>query len=90
MQLGDDWETLYRAKRSSATRRHDRAKRRRMAQFGDIRFVTAANPDEATAALEMLMQQKSLSFARKGISDMFARPGSEDVRFYHRRRALQE
>jgi CelD/BcsL family acetyltransferase involved in cellulose biosynthesis len=78
MQLGGDWETLYRAKRSSATRRHDRAKRRRMAQFGDIRFVTAANPAEATAALEMLMQQKSLSFARKGISDMFTRPGCRE------------
>jgi CelD/BcsL family acetyltransferase involved in cellulose biosynthesis len=78
MQLGGDWEALYRAKRSSATRRHDRAKRRRMAQFGDIRFVTAASPAEATATLETLMQQKSLSFARKGISDMFARPGCRE------------
>ena len=42
-QLGGDWETFYRAKRSSATRRHDRAKRKRMSEFGDIRFVTAAD-----------------------------------------------
>ena len=75
MQLGSDWETFYRAKRSSATRRHDRAKRRRMAEFGDIRFVTATDPTDARSTLETLMQQKSQSFARKGISDMFARPG---------------
>jgi CelD/BcsL family acetyltransferase involved in cellulose biosynthesis len=73
--LGGDWETFYRAKRSSATRRHDRAKCKRMAQFGDIRFVTAADPTDAKKTLETLMRQKSLSFARKGISDMFARPG---------------
>jgi CelD/BcsL family acetyltransferase involved in cellulose biosynthesis len=75
MRLGDDWETFYRAKRSSATRRHDRAKRKRMAQFGDIRFVTAVSPAEARATLETLMRQKSVAFARKGIPDMFARPG---------------
>ena len=78
MQLGGDWETLYRAKRSSATRRRDRAKRRHMSEFGDIRFVTAADPNDATATLEMLMEQKSRLFARKGISDMFARPGCRE------------
>jgi len=75
MRLGGDWEALYRTKRSSATRRHDRAKRRRMAQFGDIRFITAADAAETQATLEILMRQKSISFARKGIPDMFARPG---------------
>ena len=49
-----------------------------MAQFGDIRFVTAADPTDATATLETLMQQKSQSFVRKGISDMFARPGCRE------------
>jgi CelD/BcsL family acetyltransferase involved in cellulose biosynthesis len=75
MQLGDDWEAFYRAKRSSATRRHDRAKHRRMAQFGEIRVVTAADAADARTTLETLMRQKSVSFARKGIPDMFARPG---------------
>jgi len=75
MQLGGDWETFYRAKRSSATRRHDRSKRRHMAQFGDIRFITTTNAADARATLETLMRQKSLALARKGISDMFARPG---------------
>ncbi len=75
MRLGGDWETFYNAKRSSATRRHDRAKRRHIAQFGDIRFVTATNSAEVRATLETLMRQKSLAFSRKGIPDMFARPG---------------
>jgi len=46
-----------------------------MAEFGDISFVTAADPDDARQTLETLMAQKSRSFARKGIADMFARPG---------------
>ena len=75
MRLGAEWETFYRTKRSSATRRHDRAKRKRMAQFGDIRLVTATDSADARRTLETLMRQKSLSFARKGIPDMFERPG---------------
>ena len=46
-----------------------------MSKFGDIRFVTAANSADARTTLETLMQQKSLALARKGIPDMFARPG---------------
>jgi CelD/BcsL family acetyltransferase involved in cellulose biosynthesis len=46
-----------------------------MAQFGDIRFVTTTDSADARTTLETLMQQKSLAFARKGIPDMFARPG---------------
>ncbi len=76
--LDDDWETFYRAKRSSATRRHDRAKRKRMAEFGDIRFVTATDAADAKTTLETLMRQKNLAFVRKGIPDMFARPGCRD------------
>jgi CelD/BcsL family acetyltransferase involved in cellulose biosynthesis len=75
VRLPGDWETFYRAKRSSATRRHDRAKRKRMSQCGDIRFVTAADPADVRMSLETLMRQKSLAFGRKGIPDMFARPG---------------
>jgi CelD/BcsL family acetyltransferase involved in cellulose biosynthesis len=77
-QLGDDWETFYRAKRSSATRRRDRAKRKRMSEFGDIRFVTASDADDVCHTLETLMDQKSRSFARKGITNVFARPGYKE------------
>src|SRR5258707_9901752 len=74
-QLGDDWEKFYFAKRSSATRRRDRAKRRHMAEYGEIRFVTATEIDDARRTLETLIDQKHRTFARRGIPDVFARPG---------------
>jgi CelD/BcsL family acetyltransferase involved in cellulose biosynthesis len=77
-QLTEDWETFYRTRRSSATRRHDRAKHKRMSAYGAIRFVEAAEADDARRTLITLMEQKSRSFARKGIADMFARPGYRD------------
>ncbi len=74
-QLGDDWETFYRARRSSATRRRDRTKRKHMSEFGEIRFETVAEPADLRQTLDTLWQQKKRIFARKGIADIFARPG---------------
>ena len=74
-QLGDDWETFYRAARSSATRRRDRTKRKRMSEFGEIRFVTATEPADLRRTLDTLWEQKKRIFAHKGITDLFARPG---------------
>lgn len=77
-RLSDDWEKFYYAKRSSATRRRDRAKRRHMSQYGDIRFKTADDMADARRTLEILMEQKSRSLARKGIADIFAPPGHRE------------
>ena len=77
-RLGDEWEKFYVAKRSSATRRRDRAKRRHLSEYGQIRFITASDPDDARRTLEILMDQKSRALARKGIVDIFARPGHRD------------
>jgi CelD/BcsL family acetyltransferase involved in cellulose biosynthesis len=74
-RLGDEWEAFYNAKRSSATRRRDRAKRKRMAEFGDIRFMTAVEPDDIKKTFDTLWEQKKWIFARKGIADIFAKPG---------------
>ena len=74
-RLGDSWETFYYAKRSSATRRRDRAKRKHMSEHGEVRFVTSAGGDDARRTLATLMDQKSRAFAHRGIPDMFARPG---------------
>ena len=74
-QLSDDWETFYRARRSSATRRRDRAKRKHMSEFGEIRFETVAEPNDLRETLDTLWEQKRRIFARKGIADIFARPG---------------
>jgi CelD/BcsL family acetyltransferase involved in cellulose biosynthesis len=76
--LTGDWEKFYVTKRSSSTRRRDRTKRGHMAKHGDIRFITARDADDARRTVETLMEQKSRSFARKGIPDLFARPGHRE------------
>jgi D-aspartate ligase len=73
--LGTDWQEFYSAKRSSATRRRDRAKRKHMSEFGEIRFVTSTDPEDARRTLETLMKQKGRLLAHKGIADIFAPPG---------------
>jgi predicted ATP-grasp superfamily ATP-dependent carboligase len=73
--LGSDWEKFYAAKRSSSTRRRDRSKLRHLSEFGEICFATSPDADDAGRTLETLMEQKSRLFARRGIADMFARPG---------------
>jgi CelD/BcsL family acetyltransferase involved in cellulose biosynthesis len=77
-QLGDDWDKFYFDKRSSATRRHDRAKRRHLSKYGEIRFVTSADAEDARRMIETLTLQKSRLFARGGIPDVFARPGCKE------------
>jgi CelD/BcsL family acetyltransferase involved in cellulose biosynthesis len=73
--LGDNWETFYYAKRSSATRRRDRSKRKHMTEFGEILFTTVTAPDDVRRTLDTLWQQKKQIFGRKGIADIFDRRG---------------
>jgi CelD/BcsL family acetyltransferase involved in cellulose biosynthesis len=73
--LGADWDSFYTAKRSSATRRRDRTKRKRLGEFGEVKFVTAAGEQEIRTSFEILKQQKSLQFARMGVANLFAKPG---------------
>ena len=40
--LTGDWETFYAAKRSSSTRRRDRTKRKRLAEFGEVKLINPA------------------------------------------------
>jgi D-aspartate ligase len=74
-RLDGEWNKFYAAKRSSATRRRDRSKRKRLAELGEIEFVTCAESQDAKRTLQTLMAQKHRLFARRGIPDMFARPG---------------
>lgn len=74
-RLGDDWKEYYAAKRSSATRRRDRAKRKHLMEFGEVNYVTCAGPDDARCTLKTLMAQKHRLFVDKGIPDLFARTG---------------
>lgn len=72
--LGEDWEKFYASKRSSSTRRRDRTKLKKLGDLGEVRFVT---PDAADLprTLETLVDQKSKSFARMGVGNLFSRPG---------------
>ena len=73
--LGADWKKFYAAKRSSATRRRDRTKRKHLSEFGAIDFATVTDAHAIRDTLEILMRQKSRLLARRGIADLFARPG---------------
>ena len=78
MRMAGDWESFYAAKRSSATRRRDRTKRKRLSEAGEIRLVTAQTPAEITCTLTALMTQKTRALARMGVPDIFARPGHRE------------
>jgi CelD/BcsL family acetyltransferase involved in cellulose biosynthesis len=73
--LMESWDAFYNAKRSSATRRRDRSKRKNLGEAGEVRFVTATSPADALDTLSVLVEQKTASFARQGIRNLFALPG---------------
>ena len=73
--LGAGWEQFYTSKRSSATRRRDRTKLKRLGEIGEVRFVDPQEGAEISATLDTLIAQKSKQFARMGVADIFARPG---------------
>ncbi len=76
--LAGTWDAFYAAKRSASTRRRDRTKRNRLADFGDVKTTTPETTGGLLQALSVLMQQKGRSLARMGIADFFARPGYAD------------
>ncbi len=80
-RLGDDWADFYAAKRSSTTRRRDRSRRRRLAEVGEVRHVTPQARADIAASLSTLMAQKARSLARKGVPNLFDRPGYRDFYF---------
>jgi len=76
--LTGDWETFYTTKRSSATRRRDRTKRKKLSEFGALTFVTPADAGDILQTLDTLMAQKARSFAHMGVANLFAKPGHAD------------
>ncbi len=90
--LAGDWEKFYATKRSPSTRKRERRQFKHLAEHGKVRFVDVDDPAEIARTLETLILQKSASFARMGVEDMFARPGYRefflDVATDHNVRAL--
>jgi len=76
--LAAGWDEFYAAKRSSSTRRRDRTKRKRLAEFGEIKLVTADSIETIRATLEILAAQKARAFSRMGVANLFARAGYKD------------
>jgi CelD/BcsL family acetyltransferase involved in cellulose biosynthesis len=76
--LGDDWESFYASKRSSATRSRDRTKRRRLGDSGELRITTLQDPEERQTALRILFSQKGRFFARIKEPNMFEQPKYSD------------
>jgi len=68
------WAEYYEAKRSSPTRRRDRSKLKRLGKIGAVRFVTPQDRGEIERSVNVLIEQKSRSFARMGVANMFDRP----------------
>src|SRR5262245_15272700 len=77
-ELVGTWDEFYAAKRSSATRRRDRTKRKRLGEHGEVRFVNAGGSASLAPTLDTLMEQKARTFARMGVQNLFARPGHRD------------
>ena len=90
--LSGDWEKFYATKRSSSTRKRERRQFKHLAEHGEVRFVDAEDPSDIERTLDTLILQKSASFARMGVEDIFARPGYRefflDIATDHNVRAL--
>ncbi|HVZ15072.1 MAG TPA: GNAT family N-acetyltransferase [Bauldia sp.] len=76
--LGGDWEAFYAERRSGATRKKERKQLKQLGEHGAIRFASVHDPKDAERILDILIHQKSRSFARLGVHNAFALPGYRD------------
>ena len=76
--LQGTWNEYYEGRRSSATRRRDRTKLKRLGEFGEVRFITPQQRIEIERTMTVLFEQKAKSLQRMGVADIFARPGWRD------------
>lgn len=76
--LKADWADYYSEKRSSGSKKRDKQKRRKMEELGAVSFVTPETDEEKLNTLDILMAQKSATFARMGVANLFDKPGYRD------------
>lgn len=77
-RLGADWDSYYDAKRSSGSKKRDRQKRRKLEEHGETTLVTPTDVAVIAETVDALIAQKSASFARMGVANLFAKPGMRD------------
>ena len=73
--LGHNWDEFYKAKRSSQTRKKERKQLKHLSEIGEVCFIDIKDTTEIERTIETLMHQKSRTFGRMGIEDLFGRPG---------------
>lgn len=77
-RLKPTWDAYYDGKRSSGSKKRDRQKRRKMEEFGATQLVTPTDKAAIARTVEALIEQKSATFARMGVVNMFQKPGVRD------------
>lgn len=76
--LGGDWESYYRTKRNSHSRRTDRSKLRRLEELGAVRIFDATTPDEIDRVMAALFHQKQRMLGQRGLRNIFATGATRD------------
>ncbi len=77
-RIGACWETYYRAKRNSSSRRHDRSKLRNLTALGEVRVFDATTPEETDRVMTALFAQKERGLDKRGAAGFFASPAVRD------------
>lgn len=76
--LGACWDTYYRAKRGSSSRRHDRLKWEKLQALGAVETVDAVTPEQSEPILDALFAMKEKSLAAMGVPSVFRSPSARD------------
>ncbi len=77
-RINNGWDAYYDSKRSSGSKKRDRQKRRKLEEFGETVLVTPTDTATIAETVDMLIAQKSVAFARMGITNIFDKPGMRD------------
>jgi CelD/BcsL family acetyltransferase involved in cellulose biosynthesis len=79
--LGTSWDAYYRAKRDATSRRHDRAKLKRLESLGEVCIKTQLSALEIDRAMTALFAEKERHLAERGAGALFC---SEAVKRFYR------
>lgn len=79
---GGSFDDFYAAARSKSTRKRDRQRRRKLEDYGDVRFEIATDTSRQHDLLNVILAQKADWLSARGIKDPFAEDGVHT--FLHR------
>lgn len=77
-RLQPTWDAYYGAKRSSGSKKRDKQKRRKLEESGAVELITPESREEIARTVDMLIEQKTATFARMGVANPFEKPGVRD------------